>query len=595
MSVKSTKETTNYARLCRLLIEVGGQALRDKFNDIVKPENLESKLKNFKVQLEDLKKKRILNPVQWNCLYPLRSSTVSSKNFDITTLCVLLTNICNVTRYKSCPDDTDLSLGADIFRIRHIRNAVYAHVTKAAIDDVDFSKNWSDIQDVILRIGEESYKATIEEVGTVCMDPELAEFQKELFKQWRKDDDIIKEKLDKRKLTNIFYHTLDNYNKEVPVLKDKMGKDGRDGRDGRNAGEKGEKGAQGLPGDDGMKGIKGEQGAQGLPGDDGMKGFKGDKGGQGFKGQKGEPGSSFVRKHPGGIFKFDDVSVNCTPSSAGTVGYNVSQNALQFCDGRSWLLLLTAPAADPKKVKQGHEPQKPGRQCLDILKAGDSRGSRLYWIDPNGGSTDDSFQAFCDMESEGGGWTLVATKVSPSFLFIKTTFSASAAKTTGYMYILVKLSNFGWVFYIFPDLTYLRGSTAHVGQFSCHVIPRACTLLLMIIGSRRDGRDGHDGKMGEKVCKANSKYNGQKGKPGSEGKSPQGVIKFGDTAVKCTKRTAGTVRYKVPQNALLLCDGRNWLPLMTGGKGHLASRPGRHCMDILRSGEIMFRGALKAD
>ena len=34
------------------------------------------------------------------------------------------------------------------------------------------------------------------------------------------------------------------------------------------------------------------------------------------------------------------------------------------------------------------------------------------------------------METDGGGWTLVATKVSPSFVFIKTTFSASAARTT---------------------------------------------------------------------------------------------------------------------------------------------------------------------
>jgi len=34
------------------------------------------------------------------------------------------------------------------------------------------------------------------------------------------------------------------------------------------------------------------------------------------------------------------------------------------------------------------------------------------------------------METEGGGWTLVATKVSPDFLFITTAFSASATKTT---------------------------------------------------------------------------------------------------------------------------------------------------------------------
>ena len=88
---------------------------------------------------------------------------------------------------------------------------------------------------------------------------------------------------------------------------------------------------------------------------------------------------------------------------------------------------------------------------------------------------------------------------------------------------------------------------------------------------------------------------GEKGEPGPESKSPQGVIKFGDTAANCTKRTAGTVRYKVPQNALLLCDGSNWLPVMTGGKGHMASTPGRHCRDVLRSGEIMFCRGLKAD
>jgi len=34
------------------------------------------------------------------------------------------------------------------------------------------------------------------------------------------------------------------------------------------------------------------------------------------------------------------------------------------------------------------------------------------------------------METERGGWTLVATKVSPDFVFIKTVFSKSAAKTT---------------------------------------------------------------------------------------------------------------------------------------------------------------------
>ena len=86
-----------------------------------------------------------------------------------------------------------------------------------------------------------------------------------------------------------------------------------------------------------------------------------------FQGQKGEPGSSFARKHPEGIYKFDDVPNNCTLSTAGTVRYSASHNALQFCDGKSWLFLLTAPAADNNR---GNESQNPGRHCLDILNKG---------------------------------------------------------------------------------------------------------------------------------------------------------------------------------------------------------------------------------
>ena len=88
---------------------------------------------------------------------------------------------------------------------------------------------------------------------------------------------------------------------------------------------------------------------------------------------------------------------------------------------------------------------------------------------------------------------------------------------------------------------------------------------------------------------------GQKGETGPADKSPQGAIKFGDTAKKCTPRTARTVRYNVSQKALQLCDGSAWLPLVTRGKGHVASGPGRHCMDILKSGEIMISKGSKND
>ena len=196
-SFSSTKETTNYARLCRLLVDVGSQVLRETFDKIHPPAGLHNVLMKCHSALQSLQKKRVLNATQWGKLYPAIRSSVSSRDFDITLLMVLLRNICGltppVTGWDALPPVTDTSVEADIARVKYLRNTVYGHADQASVDDATFNAYWQDIWDALVRLGGASYGVAIDDLKTECMDPEIEDHYEELLKQWKKDDDNIKD------------------------------------------------------------------------------------------------------------------------------------------------------------------------------------------------------------------------------------------------------------------------------------------------------------------------------------------------------------------------------------------------------------------
>ena len=198
----SNKETTNYARLCRLLVDGGTKALKYTFDKFHSPANLFNVLKAGSAEhstLQSIRKRKIINATQWGKLYPSSPSSVTSEHFDITLLMVLLRNICGLaaptTGWDGLPPASDTSVEANIARVKHYRNSVYGHASQASVDDPIFNSLWQDISGALVALGVDA--AAITKLKTEATDPDTDTHYRELLKEWKKDEDSIKDQLDR--------------------------------------------------------------------------------------------------------------------------------------------------------------------------------------------------------------------------------------------------------------------------------------------------------------------------------------------------------------------------------------------------------------
>ena len=167
----------NYFRLCRLLTDVGSQALRETFDKIHPPNDLATVLATPTAfgKLKSLRKKKILTQSQWKKPYPI----AKSKNFDITLLMVLLKNICNLTvpatGWDALPSPTDSSCEAAIACINFYINKVRCHAAQELVDDLTFHNYWMGISNALRRLGGPAYTAIIKGLKDDCLVPALGE------------------------------------------------------------------------------------------------------------------------------------------------------------------------------------------------------------------------------------------------------------------------------------------------------------------------------------------------------------------------------------------------------------------------------------
>lgn len=162
------KLTENYFRLCGLITTLCSEIFRITLSSCIKPDRLRSELDSNRTKLE-----KIMNVSQREQIYKTPGNALSTKDFDISLLYILLRNICRIPKHTKGwghpPEKGDNSLAACIERIRIQRNLISAHSPNGKIEDVEFQKKWDELRNDITQIerhvtGGEGFKDSVDDL-----------------------------------------------------------------------------------------------------------------------------------------------------------------------------------------------------------------------------------------------------------------------------------------------------------------------------------------------------------------------------------------------------------------------------------------------
>jgi len=118
--------------------------------------------------------------------------------------------------------------------------------------------------------------------------------------------------------------------------------------------------------------------------------------------------------HVGGVAHATSLEVDPldTPPDdprLGSIFLHGEAKMLRLYDGHQWVNIGRGASGCSGAGQE--DPQFPDadfrRNCTEVQRTGGSAGDGLYTIDPTGGSSDDAFEVFCDMSTDGGGWTVI--------------------------------------------------------------------------------------------------------------------------------------------------------------------------------------------
>ena len=205
-----SKAKAHFSRVCQLLVDKGGDALRAALHAVHPPPTLAAALNANKSVLQRIRHS-VITDHQWNLLFPT-SGTPDSNNFDITLLTILLRNICGLpkpsTGWNVMPPAGDKSKSADLVRIKIFRNEVYGHKANAQLDDVTFKKLWQEISKALIRLG--ILQKDIEEIKVAPLSPEEESYVEKLMEWKEREDNILSEITNVKKEMSKLRKTVEN-------------------------------------------------------------------------------------------------------------------------------------------------------------------------------------------------------------------------------------------------------------------------------------------------------------------------------------------------------------------------------------------------
>ena len=200
------QETTNFNRSLKVLIDLGTKTLRDVVKEVLLPDTLDGVVKANITRITELYRQRVLFDKQYDLLI---EDPPDPEKFDISLLAFILRNLCNAPApsngWSKEPDPTDNSLGADIVRLRDMRNTIYAHVPNTRVTNTEFEKIWTDLKAVIVSLSKhgstslQNISESIDAVKSEDLDPHNTEMavMLEALRNWQQQDEKFEEILKK--------------------------------------------------------------------------------------------------------------------------------------------------------------------------------------------------------------------------------------------------------------------------------------------------------------------------------------------------------------------------------------------------------------